>query len=127
MLLSLVEYIKWLKSFNEDLTPELPILGVWEGMYLKIFQQYYDARRTSTLFSSPFILLNEEPYWKLVNEEDIAETPTSGKYAMMTFVNVQATFKSVIIDKELFDLIMTPESCSALSDYLLKLLKKYNK
>lgn len=127
MLLSLVEYIKWLKTFNEEQNSELPVLGVWEGMYIKIFQKYHNAKRTSTLFSTPFILLSEEPFWKLVNDEGMANMPTTGKYAVMTFANVQATFKSVIIDNELYDLILDTESCATLSDYLLKLLKKCSK
>lgn len=124
MLLSLIDYIKWLHTYQDDLTREIPILGVWEGSFINIFTQYYKVRRTSTLFSSPFILLNVEPFWELVFSEE-STSSVDGERAMMTFVNIQNTFDGVIIDQELFDMILSPSDSCELSEYLLKLLKKY--
>ena len=126
MLLSLIDYIKWLKSFSEELSPELPILGVWEGMFINIFRQYYNIKRTSTLFSSPFILLNVEPFWEIIFAEESTST-VDGERAMMTFVNIQNTFDGVKIDQELFDLLLSPSESAKLAEYLRKLLKKYAK
>ena len=126
MLLSLIDYIKWLKSFSDELTPELPILGGWEGMFINIFKQYYNIKRTSTLFSSPFILLNVEPFWEIIFAEE-STSSVDGERAMMTFVNIQNTFDGVKIDQELFDLLLSPSESAKLAEYLRKLLKKYAK
>ena len=126
MLLSLIDYIKWLKSFSDELTPELPILGGWEGMFINIFKQYYNVKRTSTLFSSPFILLNVEPFWEIIFAEE-STSSVDGERAMMTFVNIQNTFDGVKIDQELFDLLLSPSESAKLAEYLRKLLKKYAK
>lgn len=126
MLLSLIDYLMWLKSFSEELTPSLPILGVWEGMFINIFKQYYNVKRTSTLFSSPFILLNVEPFWEIIFAEESTST-VDGERAMMTFVNIQNTFDGVKIDQELFDLLLSPSESAKLAEYLRKLLKKYAK
>lgn len=126
MLLSLIDYIKWLKSFSDELTPELPILGGWEGMFINIFKQYYNVKRTSTLFSSPFILLNVDPFWEIIFAEE-STSSVDGERAMMTFVNIQNTFDGVKIDQELFDLLLSPSESAKLAEYLRKLLKKYAK
>lgn len=124
MLSSFIEYVKWLHDSYGELTNRIPILASWEGFYLQLFARYFDAKRKTTLFSSPFILLDNEPFWANIYEDDV-ELPTEGKHAMMTFVNIQNTFSSVEIDNELLELLLSPASSKTLQDYLLNLLDKY--
>lgn len=124
MLLSFIDYVRWLHASYGELTNRIPILASWEGFYLQLFGQYFDAKRKTTLFSSPFILLDNEPFWSNIYEDDVVLS-TGGKHAMMTFVNIQNTFSGVEIDNEFLELLLSPASCKTLHDYLLSLLDKY--
>ena len=126
LLSSFIEYVKWLHESYGELTNRIPILASWEGFYIQLFTQYFDAKRKTTLFSSPFILLDNEPFWSNIYEEGV-ELPTEGKHAMMTFINIQNTFSSVEIDNELLELLLSPNSSKILHDYILNLLEKYRK
>ena len=124
MLSSFIEYVRWLHNSYGELTNRIPILASWEGFYLQQFAQYFDAKRKTTLFSSPFILLDNEPFWSNIYEED-AKLPTEGKHAMMTFVNIQNTFSGVEVEFELLELLLKSDSSKTLYDYILNLLEKY--
>ena len=124
MLLSFIDYVRWLHASYGELTNRIPILASWEGFYLQQFAQYFDAKRKTTLFSSPFILLDNEPFWSNIYEED-AKLPTEGKHAMMTFVNIQNTFSGVEVEFELLELLLKSDSSKTLYNYILNLLEKY--
>ena len=124
MLSSFIEYVRWLHNSYGELTNRIPILASWEGFYLQQFARYFDAKRKTTLFSSPFILLDNEPFWSNIYEED-AKLPTEGKHAMMTFVNIQNTFSGVEVEFELLELLLKSDSSKTLYDYILNLLEKY--
>lgn len=124
MLLSFIEYIRWLYTSYGDLKNRIPILASWEGFYLQLLEHYFDAKRKTTLFSSPFILLDNEPFWSNIYEDEV-NLPTEGKHAMMTFINIQNTFSYVEIDKELLELLLSPNTSKTLGDYLSSLLDKY--
>ena len=124
MLLSFIDYVRWLHASYGELTNRIPILASWEGFYLQQFAQYFDEKRKTTLFSSPFILLDNEPFWSNIYEED-AKLPTEGKHAMMTFVNIQNTFSGVEVEFELLELLLKSDSSKTLYDYILNLLEKY--
>lgn len=126
MLASFIEYVKWLHGSYGELTNRIPILASWEGFYLQQFARYFDAKRKTTLFSSPFILLNNEPFWSNIYEDDV-ESPTESKHAMMTFINIQNTFSGVEIDKELLKFLLSHDSSKTLQNYLLNLLDKYRR
>lgn len=124
MILALAEYVQWLDEYNDELSNKLPILGTWEGNFLKIFSQYFSAKRTSTLFSSPFLMMNEEPFWQIVKEDGKPYIVAYGERAIKSFSNIQETFDSVIIDNELLSFLKSKDTCSELCEYVQKLLKK---
>lgn len=124
MILALAEYVRWLDETYDELSNHLPILGTWEGNYIRLFSQYHSAKRTSTLFSSPFFLLNDEPFWQVVKEDGTLFSASDGDHAMMTFLNIQESYSNVIVDQELLDFLIGRETSVELCDYVRNLLNK---
>lgn len=116
LLLSTFEYIAKRANANR-----LPILPEWEGLFLSQLEQYENCgTRTSTAFSTPFILLGNEPFWRLI--------PANGKgvefkRAIMTFDKLQRAFECVEIDKELYNFIVEKDTRKKIEDHIEKLLK----
>jgi hypothetical protein len=119
LLLSTFEYIPKCPS-TRDIKNKIPLLAAWEGIFLKNVNKYVGKLgRESTLFSSPFFLLEEEPYWRLIPIED--DYQKTG-YNIKTFINLQDIYSGVEVDEELVALIRNTSSREELSNYVIDLL-----
>lgn len=123
LLLSTFEYIPKCPSTGE-INNRIPLLAAWEGVFLNNVSKYVGKiGRESTLFSSPFFLLEEEPYWRLIPYD--CNYQKTG-YNIKTFVNLQDIYRGVEIDEELVTLIREPAYREELSNYVISLLTKSN-
>lgn len=123
LLLSTFEYIPKCPSTGV-INNRIPLLGAWEGLFLNNVSKYVGKiGRESTLFSSPFFLLEEEPYWRLIPYDN--KYQKTG-YNIKTFVNLQDIYKGVEIDKELVALIRDTSSREELMNYVISLIPKVN-
>lgn len=125
MLLSLLEYLPKCPSTNR-VNHTVPLLATWEGMFINNAKKYLSrVGRESTLFSNPFVQLEDEPFWHLITyDQDYKATG----HAMKTFEKLQDIYRGVEIDAELAELILNPQSREELRTIILDLipLKKEN-
>ena len=119
LLLSTIEYIQKCKSIGV-VSHKLPLLGQWEGIFLKMRQKYLILGRESTSFSTPFITLGEEPFWHLQFNEGVSLQPSVR--ALKTFVNLQEIYQGVEIDTELYDYLSNPTRAIILKQHLEELI-----
>ena len=119
LLLSTFEYIPKCPS-TRDIKNRIPLLAAWEGQFLNNVSKYVGKLgRESTLFSSPFFLLEEEPFWRLIPiEDDYQKT----RYNIKTFANLQDIYSGVEIDEELVELIRQSSYREELMNYVLSLI-----
>lgn len=121
MLLSTAEYIQW-HSRNFETSEHIALVAIWEGMFINNARKYLtETGRESTLFSAPFIQLDDEPFWHLQPLE--ADYKMTG-YAIKTFDNLQNIYDGVCIDKELLELMKVPATCEELKHFIIKLIPK---
>ena len=119
LLLSTFEYIPKCPS-TRDIKNRIPLLAAWEGQFLNNVSKYVGKLgRESTLFSSPFFLLEEEPFWRLIPIED--DYQKTG-YNIKTFANLQDIYSGVEIDEELVELIRQASYREELMNYVLSLI-----
>lgn len=119
LLLSTFEYIPKCPS-TRDIKNRIPLLAAWEGLFLNNVSKYVGKLgRESTLFSSPFFLLEEEPFWRLIPIED--DYQKTG-YNIKTFANLQDIYSGVEIDEELVELIRQASYREELMNYVLSLI-----
>lgn len=123
LLASTIDYILWRKKYAE-LTEYLPILANWEGLFIKLLEDYLELNRTSTAFSIPFLTLNEDMKWEQVRIEGGRERSDKSRDSM-TFLHLVETYEGTTIDKELLDLIQNEQTRNKLSKHLQKLLAPY--
>lgn len=121
LLLSTIEQVQWY-SKNYEISNFLPLLATWEGVFLNNVRTYMGILgRESTLFSTPFVQLEELPFWKpLLYDENYEFT---GR-AMKTFENLQNIYEGVVLDAEFVELSKTQDTREILKKYLLKYIKK---
>lgn len=124
MLLSTIEYIQW-RSQSYETSTYIPLLAVWEGIYLSNIATYLDIKRNSTAFASPFLLMNNESFWNNVNAEGYVRTENAHNY--MTFVHLQDSYDGVEIESDLIQLILDVPSSGKLKRHLERLLLPYKK
>lgn len=121
LLLSTFEYVPKCPSTG-DIKNRIPLLAAWEGFFLNNVKKYVgNLGRESTLFSSPFFLLEEEPYWRLIPTED--DYQKTG-YNIKTFANLQDLYRGVELEEELVALIRKASSREELSNYIISLIRK---
>ena len=124
MLLSTAEYIQWY-SQNFEMTDFLPLVASWEGMFINNARKYLrETGRESTLFSVPFIQLDDEPFWHLQPYD--ADYKMTG-YAIKTFDNLQNIYEGARIDSELLQLLKTNSSCEEIKQLIIKNIPKPKK
>ena len=124
LLLSTAEYIQWY-SRNFEMTDFLPLVASWEGMFINNARKYLaETGRESTLFSVPFIQLDDEPFWYLQPYD--ADYKMTG-YAIKTFDNLQNIYEGARIDSELLKLLKTTSSCEEIKQLIIKNIPKRKK
>ena len=77
--------------------------------------------RESTLFSNPFVQLEDEPFWHLITYDQ--DYKVKG-HAMKTFEKLQDIYRGVEIDAELAELIQNPLTREELRTIILDLIPK---
>ena len=119
MLLSLFEYLPKCPSTNK-VNNIVPLLATWEGIFINNAKKYlHKVGRESTLFSNPFVQLEDEPFWQLIKyDQDYKATG----HAMKTFDKLQDIYRGVEIDAELAELILNPQSREELRTIILDLI-----
>ena len=124
LLLSTFEYIPKCPSTG-DVKNKIPLLAAWEGVFLNNVKKHIGKiGRESTLFSTPFILLDEVPFWHLLPIQ--ANYQRTG-YPFKTFANLQDIYSGVEIDEELVALIHKTSSREELKNFVLSLMPKEDK
>lgn len=120
LILSTLEYIEWLlrNGYNID---KLPILAIWEGIYIRHYKKYYPVKRTTTLFSNPFILMNEETFWENRLYQHV-EKENLRKHAYSTFDKLQDTYEYAILEEELVTLLTNEDDREIIVTHIESLL-----
>lgn len=108
MLWSTMEYLVKFPGYRE-IENRLPILAIWEGIFLKKYNMYFETKRDTTAFSTPFIYLSQTTFWRLLDENDNIIDRAEAR-AIMTFVRLSDVYSAVEIDKELVEYFLSKDT-----------------
>lgn len=120
LLLSTLEYIEWLIRNGYDID-KLPILAVWEGIYVRHYKKYYPVKRTTTLFSNPFIQMNEEVFWENKLYQNV-DNVNLRKHAYSTFDKLQDIYEYAILENDFVSILTSEDNRKTIVAHLEALL-----
>ena len=70
---------------------------------------YFETKRDTTAFSTPFIYLSQTTFWRLLDENDNIIDRAEAR-AIMTFVRLSDVYSAVEIDKELVEYFLSKDT-----------------
>lgn len=120
LLLSTIEYVEWLLRNGYGIN-KLPVLAIWEGIYVRYYKKYYPVKRTTTLFSNPFILMNGELFWENILYQNVDKEDLS-KHAYSTFERLQDIYEYTILEEDLVSLLTNEDNRKTLITHIENLL-----
>lgn len=116
LLLSLLHQFEKNPSSTNEIFISAELVSSFKSNWNKLVHTQHHAN-----FALPFYHMNSEPFWRLLPNLG-CETWIESKSSMRNFSNLTTAVHSVIIDIELFDLLLIPENRDVLK---LKILEKY--
>lgn len=120
MLWATMDYVHHYPG-ERDVINRLPLLAVWEALFLKRYNMFFPLKRNSTAFSNPFIHLSETGFWRILDDnDDIVECDCR---AMLTYSHLSELYAAVEVDKELMAFFLNKQTVTELENFFRRNIK----